>query len=181
MNHSDIKINFVEDVDDQILISEIERIFPSEVTLVFEYANASMVSMFDVLSVVTTGVISIFAVICLIVLLNLNITNVNKERFNYGIYKSIGMSDQHIINIYLFKNSIVNIIGVIIGGLFGILAAPKIMNAMTGSLGINEFPTKIDYSSIGISLAIVFMVTFINAFIIKRNISSITPKELLVE
>ena len=181
INNSLIQINFIDDVEEEELTNEIQRIFNDDVTLVFEYANASMVSMMSILSLVTTGVISIFAVICLIVLLNLNITNVNKERFNYGIYKSIGMNDQNIINIYLFKNSIINIVGVIIGGVIGILAVPTILNAMTGSLGINEFPTTINFVSVFLSIGIVFAVTFINAFIIKRNISSITPKELLVE
>lgn len=181
LNNSLIQINFVDNVEDEVLINEIERLFNSDVTLIFEYANASMISMFDVLSLVTSGVISIFAVICLVVLLNLNLTNVNKERFNYGIYKSIGMDDQIIINIYLFKNSITNIIGLIIGGLLGILLIPVIMNTMTGSLGLTEFPSSISYTSIFVSIGIVFAVTFLNALVIKKNISSITPKELLVE
>lgn len=182
LNNSLIQINFVDNVEEDVLINEVANIFNSDdITLVFEYANASMISMFDVLSLVTSGVISIFAVICLVVLLNLNLTNVNRERFNYGIYKAIGMNDQCIINIYLFKNTIINIIGVIIGGLIGILVVPSIMNVMTGSLGINEFPTSISYTSIFVSIGIVFAVTFLNALVIKKNISSITPKELLVE
>ena len=182
LNNSLIQINFVDDVEEEVLVNEIASIFNSDdITLVFEYANASMVSMFDVLSLVTSGIISIFAVICLVVLLNLNLTNVNKERFNYGIYKSIGMDDQTIINIYLFKNSIINVIGVIIGGILGIITLPSIMNAMTGSLGINDFPTSISIASIFVSIGIVFAVTFLNALVIKRNISLITPKELLVE
>jgi putative ABC transport system permease protein len=181
LNNSLIQVNFVEGVDDEELYSEIEHLFDSDITLLFEYANASMVSMFDVLSIVSKGIIAIFGVICLIVLLNLNITNVNKERFNYGIYKSIGMNDQAITNIYLFKNSIVNIVGIIIGGGIAIITVPGIMNGMTSSLGISEFPTTIYYTGIVIAIGIVFLVTFINAIIIKKNISSITPKELLVE
>jgi putative ABC transport system permease protein len=181
LNNSLIQVNFVDDVDDEVLINEVDRLFGSDMTLVFEKPNASMASMLDILSVVTTGVISIFSVICLIVLLNLNLTNVNKERFNYGIYKSIGMNDQSIINIYLYKNSIINIIGVIIGAIIGILIVPSIMNAMTSQLGISEFPTSINYTSVFISIAIVFTVTFLNAFVVKRNISSIKPKDLLVE
>lgn len=181
LNNSLIQINFVSDIEDEEIINEINHLFGSDVTLVFEETNASMLSMLDVLSVVTTGIISIFAVICLIVLLNLNLTNVNKERFNYGIYKSIGMNDSSIINIYLFKNSIINIVGVLIGAGLGILVVPSIMNAITTSLGITEFPTEINYSSIFVSIAIVFGVTFLNALIIKKNISSITPKDLLIE
>jgi len=180
-NNSSIQISFVDDVEDEVLINEITNIFNSDVTLVFMNDDSSMVSIFNILDIVTTGVISIFAVICLVVLLNLNLTSVNKERFNYGVYKSIGMDDKNIINIYLFKNSIINIIGVIIGAVLGITTLPTIMNTMTGSLGISEFPTSIFYTSIFISIGIVFVVTFINAFIIKRKISSITPKELLVE
>ena len=108
INNSSIQINFVPGVEDDILLAEIATLFNSDVTLLFEYPNASMVSMLEILSLVTTGIIGIFAVICLIVLLNLNLTNINKERFNYGIYKSIGMTDQTIVNIYLFKNSIIN-------------------------------------------------------------------------
>ena len=70
LNNSLIQINFVSDVEEEVLTNEITRILGSDVTLVFEYTNASMLSMLDILSVVTTGVISIFAVICLIVLLN---------------------------------------------------------------------------------------------------------------
>ena len=140
-----------------------------------------MISMFDLLSVVTTGVIIIFAVICLVVLLNLNLTNLNKERFNYGIYKSIGMDNQTIVNIYLVKNTIINIVSVVIGGSLGILSISSIMNAMTGSLGINEFPTSVYHTSLLISLGIMFVVTYINSLIIRHNVSSITPKELLVE
>ena len=181
LNNSLIQINFVDSVEDEVLFAEIDRLFNSDVTLVFEYANASLLSMLDVLSVVTSGVVSIFAVICLVVLLNLNLTNLYKERFNYGIYKSIGMNDRGIINIYLFKNGIINIIGLIIGGVLGILIVPSIMNAMTGSLGISEFPTNINYLSILTAIMIVFTVTFINVLIIKPNISLIKPKELLVE
>ncbi len=182
LNNSLIQINLIDGVDEEVLISEVEGIFNSDdITLVFEYANASMVSMFDVLSLVTTGIITIFAIICLVVLLNLNLTNVNRERFNYGIYKSIGMYDQSIINIYLFKNTIINVFGIIIGGLLAILVVPSIMNTMTGSLGINKFPTSISYTSVFVSIGIVFAVTFLNSFVIKRNISLITPKELLVE
>lgn len=181
INNSLIQINFVDDVDDEVLINEIESLFGSDLSLQFEYANASMMSMLDILTIVTTGIISIFAVICLVVLLNLNLTNVNKERFNYGIYKSIGMNNQNIINIYLFKNTIINIIGVMIGSTIAILVVPNILNAMTGSLGISEFPTTINYKSILVSFGIVFGVTFINALFIKKNISSITPKDLLVE
>lgn len=181
LNNSLIQINFVDDVSEEELANEIESLFGSDMTLVFEKTNASMASMLEILSVVTTGVISIFAVICLIVLLNLNLTNINKERFNYGIYKSIGMNDQSIINIYLFKNSIINTIGVLIGGLVGILLVPSIMNAMTSQLGISEFPTSLNYSSVLVSLAIVFSVTFLNAFVVKRIIASIKPKDLLVE
>ena len=181
LNNSLIQINFVEDVDDQVLINEIARLFGSDVTLLFEYANATMISMFDIMGVVTTGVISIFSIICLIVLLNLNLTNVNKERFNYGIYKSIGMNDSNIINIYLFKNSIINLIGVLIGGTVAILITPSIMNVITSTLGITDFPTTINYTSILVSIVIVFGVTFLNALVIKKNISSITPKDLLVE
>ena len=181
LNNSQIQVNFTDNVEEETLENEITRLFGSEVTLLFEYTNASMLSMLGVLSVVTTGVISIFAAISLIVLLNLNITNVNKERFNYGIYKSIGMNDSNIIKIYLFKNSIINIAGVMIGGLTGILVTPSIMNTITSTLGITDFPTTINYSSILVALGIVFAVTFLNALIIKRNISSITPKDLLVE
>ena len=70
-----IQINFIDDVEEDVLISEIATIFSSDMTLVFEYANASMLSMLDILSLVTTGVISIFAVICLVVLLNFNKRN----------------------------------------------------------------------------------------------------------
>jgi putative ABC transport system permease protein len=181
LNNSHIQINFVEDASKEELFIEIERLFGSDMTLIFEKTNASMASMLDVLSVVTTGVISIFSVICLIVLLNLNLTNINKERFNYGIYKSIGMNDQDIINIYLYKNSIINLIGVFIGALMGILLVPSIMNAMTSQLGISEFPTSINYNSVFIAIAIVFAVTFLNAAVVKKNISSIKPKDLLVE
>lgn len=181
INNSLIQVNFIDQVEEDVLEEEIESIFGTDITLVFEYANASLVSMLEVLSVVTTGVISIFAVISLIVLLNLNITNINQQRFNYGIYKSIGMDDKTIIYIYIFKNVIINIIGVAIGGVIGILSAPSIMNKMTGSLGIVEFPTEIDYSSILLSFAIVFGVTLLNAVVIKQNISTITPKDLLVE
>lgn len=177
---SAIQVNF-KDASEEELELEIESIFGEDVKLVFEYANASMLSMFDVLSLVTSGVISIFSVICLVVLLNLNITNVNKERFNYGIYKSMGMSDQTIINVYLFKNSIINIVGVIVGAIFSIFLIPTIMNAITSTLGLNVFPTTIHYTSILLATGIVFAVTLINAVIIKRNISKITPKELLVE
>ena len=181
INSSLIQINFIDSVTEEELTNEIYRIFNDDMKLVFEYANASMLSMLDVLSLVTTGIISIFTIICLVVLLNLNITNVNKERFNYGIYKSMGMDNQSIINIYLFKNSIVNVVGVIIGGLIGVLITPAIMNLITAQLGLNEFPTTINYSSILVATSIVFIVTFINASVIKRNISKITPKELLVE
>jgi ABC-type lipoprotein release transport system permease subunit len=91
------------------------------------------------------------------------------------------MNDSNIIKIYLFKNSIINIAGVMIGGLTGILVTPSIMNTITSTLGITDFPTTINYSSILVALGIVFAVTFLNALIIKRNISSITPKDLLVE
>ena len=181
LNNSLIKVNFVDGLEEEEMLSEVDRLFDSDITLVFEYTNASMVSMLDILSLVTTGIITIFAVICLVVLLNLNLTNVYKERFNYGIYKSIGMNDRNIINVYLFKNSIINIIGLIIGSVIGILVVPSIMNSMTGTLGVVEFPTSINYLSILISTVIVFTVTFLNALIIKRNVSLITPKELLVE
>ena len=181
INNSSIQIKFIPDVGNEILENEIADIFSSDSTLVFEYPNASMISMFDLLSVVTTGVIIIFAVICLVVLLNLNLTNLNKERFNYGIYKSIGMDNQTIVNIYLVKNTIINIVSVVIGGSLGILSISSIMNAMTGSLGINEFPTSVHHTSLLISLGIMFVVTYINSLIIRHNVSSITPKELLVE
>ncbi|MCK4551840.1 MAG: ABC transporter permease [Tenericutes bacterium] len=181
LNTSLIKVNFVEGFSEEQMFAEVDNLFGSDVTLVIEYSNASMVSMIDVLGLVTGGVIGIFAVICLVVLLNLNLTNVYKERYNYGIYKSIGMDDKKIINIYLFKNSIINIIGLIIGGAIAILIVPSVMNVITGILGIVEFPTNIDYLSILVSTLIVFAVTFINALIIKRNVSLITPKELLVE
>jgi ABC-type lipoprotein release transport system permease subunit len=176
-----IQVKFVEDLTEEDLVREMNGLFGEDMKLVFEYANASMLSMFDVLSLVTTGIIFIFTMISLVVLLNLNITNVNKERFNYGIYKSIGMQDQSIINIYLAKNFMVNIIGLIIGASIALLAIPSIMNAMTSQLGLNDFPTTINYLSIFLALVIVFSVTFVNAFVIKRNISRITPKELLVE
>ncbi len=181
LNNSLIQINFIDGVEEEVLVNEMATLFDSDITLVFEYANVSMVSMFDILGTVTNGIIGIFAVICLVILLNLNLTNVNKERFNYGIYKSIGMDNQSIINIYLFKNSIINIIGVIIGGTLGILTVPSIMNTMMSGLGLSEFPTSINYISILVSIGIVFAVTFLNALVIKRNISLITPKELLVE
>ncbi|XMB72039.1 ABC transporter permease [Mycoplasmatota bacterium WC30] len=181
LNNSLIKINFVDSFGEEQMSSEIGNLFDDDITLVMEEPNASMVSMIGVLGLVTGGVIGIFAVICLVVLLNLNLTNVYKERYNYGIYKSVGMDDRSIINIYLFKNSIINIIGLVIGGLIAILIVPSIMNAITGILGIVEFPANIDYLSILVATLIVFAVTFINALIIKRNVSLITPKELLVE
>ena len=79
------------------------------------------------------------------------------------------------------KNTIINIIGILIGGILGIISLSTIVSTMTGSMGINEFPSSINYMSIVISICIVFGVTLINSFIIKRKVSSITPKELLVE
>ncbi len=180
INNSYIQVNFKNE-EEEVLIEEIESIFNSNVNLIFEKTNASMVSMIDILGLVTSGVVSIFGVICLVVLLNLNITNVNKERFNYGIYKSIGMSNQSIVNVYLFKNTVINIVGIIIGGFLAVIALPSVMNAIIGSLGINEFPTSINYISIIVAIGIVFGVTFMNAFFIKRSIASINPVELLVE
>ncbi|MBN2604547.1 MAG: ABC transporter permease [Bacilli bacterium] len=181
LNHSLIQVKFVADEDDMVLMSEITNLFGSNTTLVFEETNASMVSMMGILSLVTTGVIGIFSVICLVVLLNLNITNINKERFNYGIYKSIGMNNRNIMNIYLLKNSMVNIVGIILGSVLSILVVPSILNAMMASLGITKFPTIINYQSILLSIVIVFLVTFVNAFFIQRNVSTITPKDLLIE
>lgn len=181
LNSSLIQIDFKDGFTDTQLTQEIETIFGSDMTLLFEEANTSMLSMFDILGVVTTGIIGIFTVISLIVLLNLNMTYVYKERYNYSIYKSVGMDNSNIINIYLFKNGLINIVGVIIGGLIAVLITPIVMNLMTKSLGLNEFPTSINYLSILVSLGIVSSVTLLNALFIKRNISSITPRELLVE
>jgi len=181
LNNSVIQVKFKEGVTQEVINDEIDNLFGSNITVVDEEANATMLSMFDVLDLVVTGVIGIFAAISLVVLLNLNITNVNKERFNYGIYKSIGMNNSTIINIYLLKNSIINIVGLIIGGLIGIAMLPSITNAMTKTLGLVDYPTQIKYSSLLLALGIVFAVTFLNAIVIKNNISKITPKELLVE
>ncbi len=181
LNNSLIQLSFNEGYSETELESEIESLLSPNMSMLFEEANTSMLSMFDILDVVTSGIIGIFSVIALIVLLNLNLTYVYKERYNYSVYKSIGMNNRQIINIYLYKNMLINIVGVFVGAVIAFVLTPIIMDQITGTLGINEFPSTMNYISIGLAFSIVTLVTLFNSLIIKRTITNITPKELLVE
>ncbi len=181
LSESLIQFKVKDDVTKNQLTNEISKLFGDNYTVLYETANASMLSMFDVLDVVMTGIIAIFSVICLVVLMNLNLTYIHKERYNYSVYKSIGMSNHEIIKIYLNKNILISIIGLTVGSIISIGVLSFIMNAIMSQLGLSFYPSKIKNISMLVSFSVMMAVTFINALIIKRTINKISPKELLVE
>ncbi|QVK20094.1 ABC transporter permease [Mycoplasmatota bacterium] len=179
--YSSIYVRLRDNVTEIDFNNTIANLFSDNVDTFYESANTSMISMMKTLKMVTTSVIILFSLICFIVMFSINITNLNKERFNYGIYKSIGMTNRLIMKIYLLKNLVISAIAIVPGIIISVIAIPFIMNSLSSILGIVDMPITFDTWGIILSIMIPVLVTILNSGLMKKAISKISPKELLVE
>lgn len=179
--YSSIQVRLKDNVTEKDFNDTVTDLFSDGVDVLYTSANPSMLSMIETLKMVSVAVIIVFSLISLIVLFSLNITNLNKERFNYGIYKSIGMTNRQIMKIYLLKNLVISAIALIPGIILSVIAVPSIMNSMSSILGVVDMPITFDTWGIILSIAIPILVTILNSGLMNSAINNISPKELLVE
>jgi len=179
--YSTIYVNLTDGVTDDKFDESINTLFSDSVDTLHVSANTSMVSMLGTIKMVTTAVIVLFSIICGIIILSISITNLNKDRMNYGIYKSVGMTDVQIMKIYLLKNLLISLIAIVPGIVIALIGMPIIMNMIMSMLGIVDMPIQFAMWGIILSIAIPVFVTLIVSGIMRSSISKISPKELLVE
>lgn len=179
--YTTIYVRLDDGVDEENFNNTIDVLFSDSVDTFYVSANDSMVSMINTLKMVTTSVIILFSLMCGVIILSISITNLNKERMNYGIYKSIGMTNRQIMKIYLLKNLVISSLAILLGIIISVMGTPVIMNSMISILGIVDMPIALDVGGIILAISIPVFVTVIVSGFMRGTIAKISPKELLVE
>ena len=104
-----------------------------------------------------------------------------KEKKEFGIYKSIGFTTNHLRLLFSIRFLLVSIVGSLIGFTFNYLFNDKLMSMILKSMGIFKFETDYNIQSVLIPCLLISISYFVFSYLISYKIKKISVKELIVE
>jgi ABC-type antimicrobial peptide transport system permease subunit len=133
------------------------------------------------ISVATTIVFSLtFLLIACITILLCTIT-LYREILDTGIFKAVGFKAMDLRLQFMFRFTLIAILGGILGTAVGILFDERLIHVMLSSVGITNMKPVWNFSSIGLTILFVVCTTAITAFLCSMKINKISPNHLISE
>jgi len=104
-----------------------------------------------------------------------------KEKKEFGIYKSIGFTTNHLRLLFSIRFLLVSIVGSLIGFTFNYLFNDKLMSMILKSMGIFKFETDYNIQSVLIPCLLISISYFVFSYLLSYKIKKVSVKELITE
>ncbi|TCT15475.1 putative ABC transport system permease protein [Natranaerovirga pectinivora] len=145
-----------------------------------ESGEINLSSITASMALVTVILSMIFIIVAFIITFNTTIMSIYHSRKTFGIYKSIGMTQQQIRYSLLWKSGILSLIGSAIGIPISLIVSPKVLSMLITNLGMVEFPFIMTWTTL-LAIPICIGIAIISTWLPSKKILSINPRNLIVE
>ena len=139
------------------------------------------VTMSVLMEPIMLAVSLIFIFIMLLILTNYVFINVLEFKKDFGIYKSLGMTNTQVRLITISNFSTLTFIGSIVSVGLGILVVPKILLLTMGAFGFESFPFILPLAEILLITPVITLFVMACTWVAGKGIVNISPRELIIE
>ena len=98
----------------------------------------------------------------------------------FGILKAVGLTPRQLRACILWKTALLTAAAIGCGSLVGFCLGPLLMNSLTSSLGLNQFPLSADYPVVLFATTVFIVLILSVTWLSSSNVSKISPRQLLV-
>ncbi len=99
-------------------------------------------------------VLIIFTIIYFIIIFNMSILNIYKQKVNFGIFKAFGMKSSEVRRSVILEMEILTILGVIVGVPLGLLTPSALLSLLTASIGITKINIDVNWIMVALSIPV---------------------------
>jgi len=172
------------DIDISHLDQEVKRLFGEHMNVNrYNSGHNEILKALEMFPVVIMVLKVLFLVVSCIVFVNLTISDMNHSMRTYGIMKSIGFSNMHIIRALTFKSFIITSVGIIIGTVLSIITLDTMMDMLLklSPFSSGHIPILFDYNGTAVVCTLFILIGLIGTLIPARRVKKISPKQLISE
>ncbi len=126
-------------------------------------------------------IIMMFLVVSFTTIFNTGMIDIQENKRNFGILKTIGFKPSELRFSQVFKTMSISLIGAILGVTLWINLFPIILNSIFISVGLKYFPIHMDYILTILTIPSITIFSGLSAWIPSGQILKINPKTLIVE
>lgn len=169
--------------DTESIIKELKNKYGNKYKI--EYGNQILKSIgqasFDAAGYALLSIAVSFILIAVFCIFNLNLINIYSYKKDFGIFKSLGMTNTEINKIYVYKMLLLTALSILVTIPFGIFTNAPILNGILNSIGIRNLPVPMCFGYVFYA-CITLTVLIIAAVVIScRAVSGINGRELISE
>jgi len=121
-----------------------------------------------------------FLMILMSIFFNDTLSNIQQERKNLGIFKTLGFSQKNIRSIFIYKHIILVALSILIGIPIAMLSVPIIISIFSQGIGITDFPYVTNWLGLSFILPILLLAAISSVFLTTRRMLLLNTKELIV-
>lgn len=122
---------------------------------------------------------SFFLLVLLSIFFNDTLQIIIQEKRQLGIYKTIGFSTTEIRSIFVYRNVLLVALGLTIGLPLSLLFLPPLVNVLTQSIGIVDFPYLTNYLGLLLLLPALFLAAIGSVWLGTNRIVGLKARNLL--
>lgn len=162
------------------IMKELQRLYPMQMDV---HTN-SWSGLDGIVSTMRLLVIFMYVIVIIFILIVVWLTTsklLSSEERDMGIYKAIGFTSNKLRISFAIRFFIISIIGALIGVIFSIFFADKIILSMVKMFGIGEFISRISFANVMIPVLIITAVFTFSAYILSRKIRKVSLIDLIKE
>ncbi len=138
-------------------------------------------TMSEVMEPIMLAISILFVLIMLLILTNYVFINVLEFRKEFGIYKSLGMTNAQIRGIMIINFSILTFISSVLSVGVGILVVPRILLMTMGAFGFESFPFTLPVTQTLLIAPLATLFVMACTWVAGKGVERISPRELIVE
>lgn len=122
---------------------------------------------------------SFFLLVLLSIFFNDTLQIIQQEKKQLGVYKTTGFSIAEIRSIFIYRNTVLVALGLVIGSPLSLLFLPPLINVLMQSIGIVDFPYLTNYFGLLLLLPALFLVALGSVWLGTRRMVGLTVRDLL--
>jgi len=124
---------------------------------------------------------TIFSSMAFIIIFNLTLMNIYRQKKSFGIFKAFGMTPSQIRLSIVYNVVFTSVIGVTVGIPLGLIASPRIMGALMMNMGVAKFPFDVSIMGTIAAIFLCLLIAIVSAWFPSGRILKINPRNLIVE
>lgn len=167
----EIETNIIDVLGDDATVTE------------FDSGSLQIINTTKLLPAVSNILLTIFLIVCGVIIFNWTIIDITKSVKVYGILKAYGFSNRELRGLLITKSVVLTMIGVFAAYILCFLTIDKVMSLMFAVTPFSTLKLPVVFShNQGILIALLYFVIALLATLIPtKRIASISPKNLITE